>query len=322
MSINQFFPANEFYQNVNPAPLQEGQFCWIITPHLDVIPRILDVTRNDPTGHTEVKFELRNANGENDFRAKGERTLPIKYLGLRTNEELLTQKAKKRPAIILSTRSFDLYPELSALLKRSAEKHHQEDFLFMLPCYSAERWHPIMVTRIKCMLFRQFFYLPPCPEVPTRKIRTKETIVRLDRIQVLIGRDPSTIEPTDLCLSSKILSLLKSQFVFCVSGETEDEFGVIRALVTETYSEGDKQKTHNPSTPPKARYRPFLEARGVCLSHILYATTIKSAICCSHCLFLTRLRAAFIFSAMLTSPECSSLFTGFSPILSRMAIKA
>ena len=92
-----------FYQFLNLKVLKSkpvvGQFCWIASPHIDRIPRVMDVEREKPNEHLATKFKIRNMTDQ-DFRKK--QKLPIISLTLRETEELLIQKAKKRLAITVA----------------------------------------------------------------------------------------------------------------------------------------------------------------------------------------------------------------------------
>jgi hypothetical protein len=232
MGILQYFPVSDFYTTVDPGQYKQGQFCWIVTPAIDPVPQILDVERSGPEEHDEVKFQLRNANRPGDFRA-ADRTLPIKRLNLRAHEELLIQRAKKRPGIILSD-SLDIFPEVTALLKPKGKKHLQEDSLFVIPCYSIETLENLsgfpaeMVIRIRCLLYRQFFYIPA-------KTPIGESIARFDRIQVIVGKDRSAIEPMGLRLSDDVFNLFLSLFFYCISGAEDSDLATIRTLTKEVY---------------------------------------------------------------------------------------
>jgi hypothetical protein len=224
--------VSEFYTTVDPGQYKQGQFCWIVTPAIDPVPQILDVERSAPEEHDDVKFQLRNANRPGDFRA-ADRTLPIKRLNLRAHEELLIQKAKKRPGIILSD-SLDIFPEVTALLKPKGKKHLQEDSLFVIPCYNIETldnpsgFPTEMVIRIRCLLYRQFFYIPTTTSIG-------ESIARFDRIQVIVGKDRSTIEPMGFRLSDNVFNLFLSLFFFCISGVADNDLATIRTLTKEVY---------------------------------------------------------------------------------------
>jgi hypothetical protein len=232
MGILQYIPAKDFYTTTEPNQYKPGQFCWVVSPVIEPIPRILDVKRSDPTEHEKIDFTMRNANSERDFRA-ADRTLPIKYLNLRTHEELLLQRAKKRPGIVISN-NLDIYPAITALLKRAAKKHLQEDSLFVIPCYGVEGngdlsgFPPEMVLRIRCLLYRQFFYLPVSTTFD-------ESIARFDRIQIVVGRDRSAIEPTNNCLSEAAFNLFLALFLFCATGIEDSDLSTIISMTRECF---------------------------------------------------------------------------------------
>jgi len=229
MGILQLIPQKSFF--VKPEePFSPGQFCWVPVPHIDPIPRILDIERDSPEEHTEVSFKLRNANKKKDFRVK-DRVLPIKYLNLRAHEELLVQRAKKRPAIILST-NVECFPDIAKILKTKGKKHLQEDAMFVVPCYSIEKGNSRagfpaeMVTRIRCLIYRQFFYYPASTEL-------HEGVARFDRVQTVIGKDPATIEPVNLALSDEAYSVFLSVFLYCMSGDKDDDLESTKELLAE-----------------------------------------------------------------------------------------
>lgn len=234
MSITQLYNDDEFFTAVDPREFRVGQICWVPIPNPDPIPRILDVQRNTPEEHEEVKLELRLANQVHDFK-KRDRSLPIKYLNLRSNEELLAQSCKKRPSIILGA-GVECYPEITKLLRQKGKKHQQQDCMFVIPCYSVQQEEyssgfiqPI-VERIKCLMYRQFFYLPPSKGFT-------ELIARFDRTQIVIDRSPASIEPSDICLSEEIFNLFLSMFIFCVSGKTNKLLEDAKELVRDAYPE-------------------------------------------------------------------------------------
>lgn len=235
MGILQLYSPGEFYTKVKKTDFTSGQFCWIVVPYINPIPRILDVERNNPEEHDNVRFNLRNANRPNDFRKK-DRNLPIKYLNLRSNEELLTQRAKKRPGIILSA-EVDTFPDIELLLRQKGKKHLQEDCMFVVPCYGIETrerefgFPPEMVKRIRCCIYRQFFY---CPTYP---LLYGEHIARFDRVQVVIGKDPASIEPLEFALAPEPFAIFLAMFLFCISGQEDDNLKAVRDLTKKCYDE-------------------------------------------------------------------------------------
>lgn len=235
MGILQLYSPKDFYVTVDKNDYCQGQFCWLIVPRINPVPQILDIERSSPTEHREIKFVLRNANKGKDFQAR-DRNLPIKLLNLRANEELLVQGAKRRPGIIISSK-VDIFPEITSLLIRRGKKHLQEDSIFVIPIYSIETKEKLsgfpqeIVTRTRCLLYKQFFYFPE-----SRKF--EEGIARFDRIQVVVSRHPTAIEPTDLCLSKEILDLFLGLFIFCLTGKRDENIETVCELVKDAFPTG------------------------------------------------------------------------------------
>ena len=88
---------------------------------------------------------------------------------------------------------------------------------------------PEMVARIRCLLYRQFFYYP------TKAPSMTEGIARFDRIQVIIGRDPAAIKPIDLALSKDLFDIFLAMFLYCISGEESEDLAALRAITKEAY---------------------------------------------------------------------------------------
>lgn len=234
MGILQFFPPDKFYSPANPKEFRPGQFCWIVVPHIDPIPRILDVERESPQEHEKVNFSLRNANKAEDFR-KRDRVLPLKYLNLRSNEELLVQRAKKRPAIIVSAKT-DVFPDIEKILRQKGKKHYQQDCLILAPCYHFETeldpaGFPMeMKSRIRCLIYRQLFYIPESPNI-------REGVARFDRIQVVVDRcQVSSINPCDFRLSDEVLGTFLGLFEYYITGIEDKDLKAMRDLAKESLS--------------------------------------------------------------------------------------
>lgn len=221
MGIIQFFKQYDykFYESIpgkirftNPVM---GQFCWVPILHLDEIPRILDVQREDPRGHKDVKFLVRNMT-PNDF--KGKERLPLKLLNLRNTQEAIIHGASKRPSILLKygATSFD---DVANILPSMGKTHLQRDnIMVVLPLFGIqdEKDHfggfpPVMVARIRAMMYEQFFFFPKSEESPLYN----DSVGRLDHIQIIVNHyNACSFTPyrlTDDCLGI-VLSMVKRWF--------------------------------------------------------------------------------------------------------------
>ena len=209
-----------------------GQLCWVPSVHIDPIPRILEVERADPQEHYATRFEIRNMT-KDDFKQK--QRLPIKSLSLHSTEELIVHKAKRRPAIAISS-EHTIFDDVSQILRRLGRRHLQQDNILVVPLYSVETeeheggFPPIMAARTRALMYKQFFF---CPR--NNDPLTDDSVARLDRLQVVVPIHPVYM-PTQVALSPESLAILLGQLRFLFGGEEED-FDVVRQLAMEALPE-------------------------------------------------------------------------------------
>jgi len=207
-----------------------GQFCWVPVTHLDPIPRMLDVERFDPHEHYATKFSIRNMT-DGDFKKKTR--LPIKALSLRETEELVIQRAKRRPAIIISGET-TIFEDVKTLLQQMGRKHLQQDNLIVAPLYSVESgdheggFPPVMVARIRALMYKQFFF---CPRENSPLVT--DSIMRLDRLHAVVPNYPAYV-PEPYCLSSEALGVLMAMLRSLFGAKEEPEFNTLKELVFES----------------------------------------------------------------------------------------
>ncbi len=207
-----------------------GQFVWAPVPHLEEVPRILEVERAAGEVHHASKFRVVQMTKDH-FRARDK--LPIAALTLGNTEELLISKAKKRPCLVIccNNTAFDDRPILDEVKGR---KHLQDKSLLLVPLYGIatpqdERgFPPKMVARIRVFLYSQFFYLP-------RKCTKgnydfgQEGIARLDRI---FAASPSRgVESMGVRLAAEPLKLLMAQVCERFGTAEHDELRLVRQLL-------------------------------------------------------------------------------------------
>jgi hypothetical protein len=213
-----------------------GQFCWVPVPHLDPIPRILDVERADPQEHYATRFSIRNMI-DGDFKKKTR--LPLKALSLRETEELVIHRAKRRPAIIISGET-TIFDDVKTLLQQIGRKHLQEESLIVAPLYSVESgdheggFPPVMVARTRALMYKQFFF---CPR--GNSPLTADSIMRLDRLQAVVPNYPTYV-PEPYSLSADALGVLMSMLRSLFGAKEEPEFEALKELVFELLPDGAK----------------------------------------------------------------------------------
>ena len=219
-----------------------GHFVWCPVPHLEEVPRILEVERASSEAHFATKFEIVQMGGDH-FKRKSK--LPIKALALGETEELLISKAKKRPCIVVSAQNTTFEDEaiVNELRKR---RHLRDNSMILAPLYGLaipdepKGFPPIMVARIRAFLYNQFFYLPQsCPK--TRVSIGKESIVRLDR---LFATSPSRgVTAMDKKLSEEPLLLLLAVLRERLGGKEDENLSLVRELLFEQLPEPARPKT-------------------------------------------------------------------------------
>ena len=213
-----------------------GHLVWCPVPHLEEVPRILDVDRASSNEHYATKFSIVQIT-QDHFRRKEK--LPIKALSLGDTEELLISKAKKRPCIIV-TGNNTTFTDPAVVDEIQGRRHLQDNSVIVAPIYGLATYEdpkgfpPIMAARIKALLYNQFFYLPmTCPK--TQISLREEGIVRLDRI---FAASPNRgMNPMDIKLAGEPLSVLTSMLQERFRGTPNDELKMMRELLFETLPE-------------------------------------------------------------------------------------
>jgi hypothetical protein len=110
----------------------------------------------------------------------------------------------------------------------------QEYCLAIVPIYNVEAidhpggFPPIMVSRIKALMYNQFFYCPPMKD-----FGLTGGIARLDRIQIILPTDRAVYDPLPIALSEDALAVLLSMFRSWFGSE-EEELVAYRELLRET----------------------------------------------------------------------------------------
>ena len=237
MGLVQYFNTYkyDFYESIpgehNFAHPVIGQICWAPILHVDTIPRIFEVERYHPEQHEYVKYLVRNMKS-NDFRGKGK--LPVKLLNLRERQEAIINGASKRPCILLHYGE-TIYSDIEPELKQSGKSHLQrKNNMLLLPLYGIKDdvghtggFPPVMVARIRAMLYDQFLFFPSDTNVPLL-----DSIGRLDNLQVIVNHYPVcdfTGHKVTEELFAVIIGMLKRWFNL----EIDEEFNTLVEICNE-----------------------------------------------------------------------------------------
>ncbi len=225
-----------------PTP---GQLCWVVSPHIYAIPKIMEVERADPQEHFATKFKIRDINPNADFKVKNR--LPIQALHLRDTEELLIQRAKIRPAIVVGVGT-TRFPDVVKALRPMGLEHLQHDSIVTVPLIGIQTtdhpggFPPIMVARIRGLMYRQFFF---CPQAGSPL--TGDSVARLDRLQIVLHESSPGVkspgyEATQCALSPDALGVLMGMLRSQFGSPSEEHLEAVRSLAMEAIPDSAKPK--------------------------------------------------------------------------------
>lgn len=216
-----------------------GQICWVVTAHPYRIPIIADVERIDPTEHFATRFHLRPMT-EADYKIK--QRLPLKFLALRSTEELLFQRSSLRPAVVVAT-GMTIFADVEKMLRATGRKHLQEESILVVPLYGIEGedhlggFPAAMVARIRALMYRQFFFLPR-----ENSPLWFDSVARLDRLEVAFpessrGVRSPAYKPTQKALSPDAVGCLLAMLRQLFGSDREEQLEAAKAIVQEALPE-------------------------------------------------------------------------------------
>jgi hypothetical protein len=213
-----------------------GHLVWAPVPHLEEVPRILEVERAGSQEHYASRFSIVQT-GNTHFRPK--QKLPIKLLSLGETEELLVSKAKKRPCIIVAADN-TAFEDEKTKTEIGKRRHLQDQSMLLAPIYGTasneivDGFPPIMTARIRALLYSQFFYLPDrCPK--TKVSLGREGIVRLDR--VFAATPTRGLSLMDKRLAKEPLAILLAVLRERLGGPRDENLGLFRELLRDLLPE-------------------------------------------------------------------------------------
>lgn len=224
MFVDEFFDSG-YYQELpleRRNQLKFGRVCWTHAyyPHenLQFFRPVPDST--EPTRTIASKFQIESA-GADAFR----RRLPLEVPPLKTNEEFLVVRAKKRPVIVVQ-------PELpiSPTINRGYGGRVHRNLctvaqVFGLADVATRRaeFNPAFVERVRQLEYPHLMFLPE-----RAGLFEVDSLLRLDELQSVFV---AHLEPTKFALVNEIETLLVDQMQFLLTQKGPNSYTELRHLI-------------------------------------------------------------------------------------------
>ncbi len=211
-----------------PFPACRGQLIWVFVPHIDLQPLVLEpVGRTEPTDHMRANYTLKPLAVRDARRTPA---LPVAALPNFPSEVRSVYRAKKRPAVVLSTGGGDI----PAALRRGGSRWQTAPTMTVPPYYgvaaSGQRagWHPELAKRIRRAEYSQYAWdILPVGDDPDG------SVLRFDHVQP-VGRHHESYEPTGHRLGEEALAIVDEWHQWHLTGLMDPEgdlYGIRQELL-------------------------------------------------------------------------------------------
>jgi hypothetical protein len=211
-SLQFMMRPSPWWLNCDDKAVRRGRLIRAFVPHVDQEPRTLILEgRAEPTGHESALFRIEPIRIDRPSRRT---TLPVAALPSYPGEVHIVQRAKVRPALVLSTGGEDV----PGALRIGAARYQTTPTMLAAPYYGADPggnrggWRPEFVQRIRRCEYPQYFW----DKLPIGR-STSESIMRLDHLQP-IGRHANSIELMPFSLSSDAVQIIDEWLAWLLSG--------------------------------------------------------------------------------------------------------
>ena len=178
--------------------LRRGRLIWAFLAHIDQQPyRLVPESRSKSTEHGSAEFRMEALLGQ--AISTGPR-LPVAGLPQYEGEVYLVQRAKRRPALVLSTGGDDVPKSV----RTGSARHQTNPTILVAPYYGVDAsgssggWRPDFVERIRRCEYPQYMW----DRLPFGS--RKESVLRLDHLQP-IGKYGKSFEVSDYELDREAL---------------------------------------------------------------------------------------------------------------------
>jgi hypothetical protein len=192
--------------------VRRGSLIRAFIPHTDQEPRtLIPEARAEPTAHESAIFRIEPLRIS---RPAKRTSLPVAALPTYPGEVHIIQRAKVRPALVLSVGGL----EVPKQLRTGVARYQTSSTMLVAPYYGVDPsgtrggWRPDFVRRIRRCEYPQYAW----DKLPIGGSAT-ESILRLDHLQPL-GRQATSFELTEYCLSEDGLEVIDQWLDWLISG--------------------------------------------------------------------------------------------------------
>jgi hypothetical protein len=232
--IDEWFGA-AFYQKL-PLDYRSkhrfGQIFWthVYYPHENLqLWRPVNIHSDEPTRTTASHFRIVPA-GADSFK----RGYPLHDPPIRSREEFIVIKAKRRPVILVQSE-----PPIHGGENRNYKARFSRPLCLVAQCFGIvdketgrTKFDPKLIDRIRAMEFPQIVFLPQQPAC-----LESDGLLRLDQLQSVFVPH---LEPTQYCLGDEVVDLVKEQLRYLLTGDqTPSNYTELRETLLKDYADGE-----------------------------------------------------------------------------------
>ena len=206
---------SDWWTDNKEKDLCRGALIRAFIPHVDQIPNTLELRgRKEADQHGSAELEVKPLRIDQKF---GRSILPVAGMPLAKGEVWVAHRAKKRPCLVISSKS----PPVDHEVKKRMAKSLTAPTVLAAPYYGARQsgkrggYRPELVEQIRHCTYPQFLWdkLPP-PQ-------GEESILRLDHLQP-VGVHYNSYKPTDHKLSDEAMDIIDELLQWLIYGKVMD----------------------------------------------------------------------------------------------------
>ena len=212
--IQSLIKPSSWWEKTKTKVLERGRLIWAFLPHVDQIPyELIPTGRVSPTNHTTCVVKIEAIDIKKPAPTK---TLPLAALPQYPGERYIVQRAKRRPALVVSAQP----PAVEEDVRRGFPRSQTNPHVLVAPYYGAVGsnkrggFAKKLIQRVRLCFYPQFMW----DRLP---ISNEESILRFDHIQP-VGVHHQSIEITEYRLGEDALDIVDEWIEWLKSGKLDE----------------------------------------------------------------------------------------------------